>query len=88
MSNFKYTKIVNILNLWKIKLLAYSLHRHSLILTMASKGAFENNYDDFSLEAAANILNDSKDGVCFCLDYFVASCSTSAVTATYPNRYP
>lgn len=29
---------------------------------MAPKGSFENNYEDYSPEAA-NILNDSRDGV-------------------------
>lgn len=34
---------------------------------MAPKGSFENQYDDYSDDASANILNNSRDGVCFVL---------------------
>ncbi|XP_021181235.3 lanC-like protein 2 [Helicoverpa armigera] len=30
---------------------------------MAPKGSFENQFDDYSIEAAANILNESRDGI-------------------------
>lgn len=30
---------------------------------MTPKGSFENQFDDYSLDIAANIINDSKDGV-------------------------
>lgn len=30
---------------------------------MASKGSFENHYEDYSTETAHNVLNDTFDGV-------------------------